>query len=73
MSYINDALETRQNADLLALKGNIHLGLGNTEAFVTYWKKALKKDKDVPLPFSDFIIEELKSQGVLNENLEPNF
>lgn len=73
LNFINKALEIRRNADLLALKGNIYLGLGNTEKFVSNWKQALKLDETVPLPLSENIIEVLQNQGLINENLRRDF
>lgn len=73
LSIVNKALKIRENADLYALKGSIYLGLNNIEQFKKNWRTALKMDKQVPLPLTDFVIEQLKEHGLLNENLERNF
>lgn len=71
--YIDKALNIRENADILALKGSIYLGLGSNEGFIRNWRKALELDRNVPIPNSDLIIAELQRQGLINENLERNF
>lgn len=71
--YIDKAIKIRENADILALKGSIYLGLGSTEGFVQNWRRALELDKDTPIPNSDVIVNELKRHGLINDNLERNF
>lgn len=71
--FINQAAKIRENADVLALKGSIYLGLGLKEDFVESWKKALEMDKDIPLPSSPFVVKELQQQGLINENFKRNF
>tara|TARA_R110002126_G_scaffold42758_2_gene123049 strand:+ start:11684 stop:12169 length:486 start_codon:yes stop_codon:yes gene_type:complete len=70
---INRALNVKETADVLALKGSIYYGLGSTENFITYWKRALKLDKDLPMPPSPTIVQELKKYGLINENPDRNF
>lgn len=70
---INQATRVKETADVLALKGSIYLGLGSTENFVAFWKRALELDKNLPLPPSPNIIQELKKQGLINENPDKNF
>ncbi len=73
LSIVNKALNLRENADLYALRGSIHLGLNNTDQFVENWRTALTMDKNVPLPLTDYVVEQLKKHGLINENLERNF
>ena len=70
---INQASAVKETPDVLALKGSIYFGLGSTENFVTFWKRALDMDKNVPIPPSPVIIEELKKQGLINDNPDRNF
>ncbi len=70
---INRAANIKESADVLALRGSIYFGLGSIENFVSNWREALEKDRNVPIPPSPPIIEELKNQGLINENLERNF
>ncbi len=70
---INRAANIKETADVLALKGSIYYGLGSIENFVSNWKQALDLDKNVPIPPSPPIVEELKRQGLLNDNLERNY
>lgn len=67
LALINVAASIKQTADILALKGSIYLGLGSIENFVTYWRQALDLDKDLPIPPSPIIVEELKRQGLIDE------
>lgn len=62
---INRALQVKETADLLALKGSIYLGLGSTENFVAFWRRALEMDENLPIPPSPAIIDELKRQGLI--------
>lgn len=71
LDFINKALNIREIADAYALKGSIYLGLGDTENFRKNWQQALQMDQNIPLPRSDYIIEELQNNGLLNENFEP--
>lgn len=65
MFLINRALQVKETADLLALKGSIYLGLGSIENFVTFWRRALEMDEDLPIPPSPAIVDELKRQGLI--------
>ncbi|MDZ4204370.1 MAG: hypothetical protein U1C46_06090, partial [Bacteroidales bacterium] len=49
IQQIDLALEIIENADLLALKGSIYLAKGSIPEAKTFWEKALKLDKEVPL------------------------
>lgn len=71
--FIDRAVEIKETADILALKGSIYLGLGSREAFVENWRKALTLDANVPIPPSPIIIRFLKETGLVNENLQKNF
>ncbi|XWN38644.1 MAG: hypothetical protein ROO71_06770 [Balneola sp.] len=62
---INRALEVKETAELLALKGSIYLGLGSVESFVTFWRMALEMDENLPIPPSPAIVEELRRQGLI--------
>jgi tetratricopeptide (TPR) repeat protein len=62
---INRALQVKETADLLALKGSIYLGLGSTENFVAFWRRALEMDENLPIPPSPAIVNELKRQGLI--------
>jgi len=73
LSLINVAEKTMPTSDVLALKGSIYLGLGSIEEFTNYWRQALTLDSKVPIPPSPAVVEELKRQGLINENLERNF
>ena len=65
MFLINRALQVKETADLLALKGSIYLGLGSIENFVAFWRRALEMDEDLPIPPSPAIVDELKRQGLI--------
>ena len=65
MFLINRALQVKETADLLALKGSIYLGLGSIENFVACWRRALEMDEDLPIPPSPAIVDELKRQGLI--------
>ena len=73
LAIVNKALRLQETADLLALKGSIYLGLNDIDKFEKHWRRALTMDKDVPLPLTDGVVEQLKDRGLLNENLERNF
>ncbi|MFY0698498.1 MAG: hypothetical protein JXR11_11640 [Balneola sp.] len=62
---INRALQVKETADLLALKGSIYLGLGSSENFVAFWRRALEMDENLPIPPSPAIVDELKRQGLI--------
>lgn len=70
---INRASSVKETADVLALKGSIYYGLGSTENFLTYWRRALDMDRNLPLPPSPTIVQELKKHGLINENPDRNF
>ena len=67
---INQAARVKETADVLALKGSIYLGLGSTENFLTFWRRALELDKDLPLPPSPAIVQELKRYGLIDKNTD---
>jgi len=70
---INQASNIKETPDVLALKGSIYFGLGSTENFITFWKRALDMDKNLPIPPSSIIVEELKKHGLINEIPDRNF
>lgn len=70
---INRAERVKETADVLALKGSIYLGLGSIENFITYWRRALDLDSNVPIPPSPAIVAELKKHGLINDNPDRNF
>ncbi|MFV1884483.1 MAG: hypothetical protein ACMZ7B_08350 [Balneola sp.] len=70
---INRAASIKENADVLALKGSIYLGLGQTENFVANWRQALELDADVPIPPLPYIVQQLQLNGLLDENLQKAF
>ena len=70
---INRAIVVKETADVLALKGSIYLGLGSTENFITFWKKALDMDKDLPIPPIPALVAELRKHGLINETPNRNF
>lgn len=73
LSTVNKAINTKENADLLALRGSIYLRLGDINNFEEDWRRALTMDEDVPLPLSEFVKNKLIESGLINENLERNF
>lgn len=70
---INQAIRVKETADVFALKGSIYLGLGSTENFITFWRRALDLDSNVPIPPSPAIVAELKKHGLINDNPDRNF
>ncbi|MEO1022477.1 MAG: hypothetical protein AAFW89_08020 [Bacteroidota bacterium] len=68
MYYIREALKIRENADIYALKGNIHLAQGSTTEFLSSWKRALELDETIPIPGSEVIIKELQRSGLIDDN-----
>lgn len=71
--YINRAASIKENADILALKGSIYLGLGLIDNFVANWRQALELDSDVPIPPSPYIVQQLQQNGLIDENLRKSF
>lgn len=71
--WIEQAEKVQINADVLALKGNIYLGLGNFDEFENYWRRALEIDENVPVPPIPTIVRELKNRGLLDEDQKKNF
>ncbi|GAB5408490.1 MAG: hypothetical protein BalsKO_08550 [Balneolaceae bacterium] len=71
--FINRAAEIKENADILAMKGSIYLGLGLTENFVANWRQALELDPEVPIPPSPYIVQQLQLNGLIDENLKKSF
>lgn len=71
--YINRAAKIKENADILALKGSIYLGLGLIENFVANWRQALELDSEVPIPPSPYIVQQLQQNGLIDENLKKSF
>ncbi len=72
-TLIEKALEIKENADILALRGSIYLGLGQPDEFVANWRRALELDPDVPILPSPFVIQQLQLYGLIDENLKKNF
>ena len=70
---INRAAAIKENADVLALKGSIYLGLGQTENFVANWRQALELDAEVPIPPLPYVVQQLRLNGLLDENLQKAF
>lgn len=70
---INRAAAIKENADVLALKGSIYLGLGQTENFVANWRQALELDSDVPIPPLPYVVQQLQLNGLLDQNLRKAF
>lgn len=71
--YANRAANIKENADILALKGSIYLGLGLNDNFVANWRQALELDPEVPLPISPYIIQQLQLNGLIDANLKKAF
>jgi tetratricopeptide (TPR) repeat protein len=70
---INRAALIKENADVIALRGSIYLGLGYMEEFVNQWRKALEMDPDVPIPVIAYVIQQLQANGLIDENLNKAF
>jgi len=70
---INRAALIKENADVLALRGSIYLGLGYINEFVNQWRRALEMDPTVPIPSSTYIIQQLQNNGLIDENLKKAF
>lgn len=70
---INRAALIKENADVLALRGSIYLGLGYINEFVSHWRRALEMDPSVPIPSSTYIIQQLQNNGLIDENLKKSF
>ncbi len=70
---INRAALIKENADVLALRGSIYLGLGYINEFVNQWRRALEMDPEVPIPSSTYIIQQLQNNGLIDENLKKAF
>ena len=70
---INRAALIKENADVLALRGNIYLALGYVNEFVNHWRRALEMDSSVPIPQSAYIIQQLQYNGLIDENLKKSF
>lgn len=69
----NRALSIRENANTLALRGSIFLGLGDTRRFEDDWRRALELDENVPIPRSEYIITALQNYGIIDSNLNRGF
>lgn len=69
--HIDKAAEIKETADILALRGSIYLGLGDTDKFVEQWNQALQMDENVPIPNVPHLIRQLKAQGLISENYNP--
>lgn len=63
---INQAALIKENADVLALRGSIYLGLGNKNKFISEWRKALLLDPDITNRTPDYIIQELQNFGLID-------
>ena len=70
---VNRAALIKENADVLALRGSIYLGLGYINEFVNQWRRALEMDPEVPIPSSTYIIQQLQNNGLIDENLKKAF
>ncbi len=70
---INRAALIKENADVLALRGSVYLGLGYINEFVNHWRRALELDPEVPIPSSTYIIQQLQNNGLIDENLKKSF
>ncbi len=69
--HINKAAEIKETADILALRGSIYLGLGDIEKFTEQWRLALEMDNEVPIPNIPYLIQQLKKEGLIGENYNP--
>lgn len=70
---IDKAASFKETPDVMALRGNIYLALGQKNKFTQEWKKALELDPDIPIPSIPFVTNELKNQGLINDNSNRNF
>lgn len=70
---INRAAAIRENADILALKGSIYLGLGQNENFLASWRQALELDPELPIPNLPYVVQQLQQNGLLDENFQKAF
>ena len=70
---INRASAIKENADVLALKGNIYLGLGQEENFLASWRQALELDPEIPIPNLPYVVQQLQLNGLLDENFQKAF
>lgn len=70
---VNKALAIQENADALALKGSIYLGLGSLQGFTENWRKALEMDPEIPIPPAPAIVRQLQETGLIDQNLKRNF
>lgn len=70
---INRAALIKENADVLALRGSIYLGLGYINEFISHWRRALEMDPSVPIPQSTYIIRQLQNNGLIDEQLRKAF
>ena len=70
---INRAAAIKENADVLALKGNIYLGLGQDENFLASWRQALELDPEIPIPNLPYVVQQLQLNGLLDENFQKAF
>ena len=64
LEEINKALALHENADLLAFKGTISFGMKNLEQARLFWRQALERDKDLPLPPAEGLEAWLKEEGL---------
>lgn len=70
---ISHISKIKENADVLALKGSIYLGLEDRKKFIALWRQALELDKNVPIPPSPYLIQQLQIEGLINDKLQRNF
>ncbi len=73
MYLIEKAASFKETPDVMALRGNIYLALGQKDKFAQEWRKALELDPDIPIPSLPFITNELKNQGLINDSYNRNF
>lgn len=73
LNLVEKAAEIKENADILALRGSIYLGLGQPNEFVSNWRRALELDPEVPILPSPYVIQQLQLYGLIDENLRKNF
>ncbi|MBO6524759.1 MAG: hypothetical protein JJ971_13090 [Balneolaceae bacterium] len=70
---INRAAALKENADVLALKGSIYLGLGQNQNFLANWRQALELDPEIPIPPLPYVVQQLQLNGLLDENFQKAF